>query len=132
MALTRVWNITSDPSTDVPVQNLMVLGKLLKPGQSMQIDEKDLEKAHKTKKDVSLQLLAIGKTLPSYLAAKAKATLPADLPRGHGQVPAEAMAADVAAKVDEKVVVTESVAAETKPAEDASTDESRKFKHNRR
>lgn len=131
MSLTRVWNITSDPSTDVVAQNLMVMGKTLRPGQSMQIDEKALATAHKVKKDVGLKLLAIGKTAPAYLLTKKKAVLSADIARGHGGVPVEAIAADapakVEAKLEEKVTVTDSVETELKPA-----DENKKWKHNRR
>lgn len=89
MGMTRVWNVTSDPSTNVPVQNLMVLGKLLKPGQSMQVDEGELKTAHKTTKNIAAGLLAVGKTAPGFLARAAKATLPAGLARSHGAVDAK-------------------------------------------
>lgn len=103
MATTRVWNITSDPNTDVAAQNLMVLGKLLKPGQSMQVEEGLLKNAHKVKKDIERQLLAVGKTPPSYLAPKVKATLPDSVARAHGGVPVVAIAADASAKIEEKL-----------------------------
>jgi len=88
--MTRVWNITNDPSTDVPAQNLVVLGKLLKPGQSMQVDEARLKYAHKTKKDIEAKLLAVGKAPPSYLATAVMAKLPEGMARSSisGAIPA--------------------------------------------
>lgn len=83
MGMTRVWNVSNDPSTDVVPQNLMVRGKLLRPGQSMQVDEASLKNAHKTKKDIEAKLLAVGRATPSYLAAVGKAMLPAEMARGH-------------------------------------------------
>ena len=122
MAMTRVWNVTSDPSSEVPAQNLMVLGKLLRPGQSMQVDDKVLKNAHKVTKDVGMQFLAIGKTAPSYLAAGVKAELPKTVARSHGGVPVAAIAEDAPAKVEEKlsdhVEVKDSVSVETKPSDD--------------
>lgn len=113
MSMTRVWNVTSDPSTDVELQNLMVMGRLLRPGQSMQVDDAKLKTAHKVQKDVGLKLLAIGKGTPAYLAAGAKARLPATVARSHGEVPVEAIAADAPAKVEavlsEKVEVKDEV-----------------------
>lgn len=87
MGMTRLWNITDDPNTEMPPQNLVVLGKLLKPGQSMQVDEVALKKAHKTQKNIQDKLLAVGKATPGYLKAATRASLPAELPRGHGAAP---------------------------------------------
>jgi hypothetical protein len=124
MSMTRLWNVTSDPSTDVPVQNLMVLGKVLKPGQSMQIDDAQLKAAHKTKKDIEAGFLAVGKGAPGYLAASTKATLASDLPRAHGPTAAATPAAKPieAPKAEVKV--------ETK-TEEPKKDDSKWGKHKR-
>jgi hypothetical protein len=137
MSMTRVWNVTNDPSTDVLAQNLMVLGKLLKPGQSMQVEEASLKTAHKVTKDVGLKLLAVGKTPPSYLVAGVKATLPVTVARAHGEVPVEAIAADAPAAVEDKL--SEEKPEETKPSadsestvSDASDNDNRGFGKSRR
>lgn len=145
MSLTRIWNITDDVNPNVKPQNIMVLGTLLKPGRSVQVDEKALVKAHKVKKDRDAGLLFIGKNLPSsYLRAKApaRAKLPAGVAQAHAPVltpaapPAEPVKkvvevvdevkvkdeAKVKVKVEAEVVHTDA------PAEEESVDEGKKKK----
>ena len=105
MGTTRVWNVTSHPDTDVPSQNLTVLGKVLKPGDSVEIDEADLETAHKLKAYVKAGLLAVSKSAPSFMAAAHKVILANSVNRNHGEAavaPAKVEARPV--KVEEKKV----------------------------
>lgn len=119
MTMTRVWNVTSDPSTEVPVQNLLILGRLLKPGQSIQIEEEFLKTAHKIKKYAEAGLLAIGSASPGYLTKTTRALLPKDLARGHGPAPVPAMEEPEKGKSEVKAVEAKAEAktAETKVEE---------------
>jgi hypothetical protein len=71
MATTKIWNISDGPNPDVTPQNVMVMGKLLKPGQALMIEEGKLKNAHKVKKEAAAGLLHIGKKAPAdYLMLK--------------------------------------------------------------
>jgi len=78
MAMTRIWNVTNNPATPVVPQNLLVLGKLLYPGKSMQVDEELLKTAHKIHKDEIGKLLYVGKEPPSYLQKTKKIVVKAE------------------------------------------------------
>jgi hypothetical protein len=103
----RVWNITDDSRTEVPPHNRMVLGKTIKPGRSVLVDEDRLRMASKVQKEVTMGYLHVGNQLPkSYSAQKQPPRAVADarrvdesgrvvaeqapsVLRGHGQVPTE-------------------------------------------
>lgn len=71
MAMTKIWNISDGPNPDVAPQNVMVMGKLLKPGQAMSVDEANLKTAHKVRKEAASGILHIGKKAPpDYLMMK--------------------------------------------------------------
>ena len=87
MGITRIWNVTDDPSTDVVAQKVVVLGKEILPGRFIQVDEAVLERAHKLKGEIDLKLVYVGKNPPArYLAGKkpVKAVLDAEIARSHG------------------------------------------------
>jgi len=131
MAMVRVWNITDDTNPDVKPHNRMVLGKVLKPGQAVKVDEARLARAHKVHKDVKAGYLHIGNQPPvSYTSVKKPPRAKADARRvdehgkakgqpvapahGHGNAEAPVL------EVKDEVAVTEEVAAELKPAEEAA------------
>lgn len=97
MATTKIWNISDwDDNEQVGPQNVMVMGKLLKPGQAMTVDEAKLEKAHKVHKEVELGYLFIGKKAPAgYMRQKhpEHRKLPPGVSRSQGAPKAEAPAA---------------------------------------
>jgi len=70
--MTRVWNITDGGQEGVKPHNRMVLGKSLKPGQYVQVDESRLAGATKIRQDESAKLLYIGKQPPAWYAQKKK------------------------------------------------------------
>ena len=127
--MVKVWNITDANGKG---QNRMVLGKTVKPGRAVNVDEARLAKAHKVHRDVDAQLLYIGPRPPAwYLAKKKPARARADARRvgpdgrlenpaeaqvavskGHGKLPAKAAATEVA--VEEK--------AEEEPAEETASE----------
>lgn len=145
MPVTRVWNITDSGKKGVTSHNRMVLGEVVKPGKSMRVDEDRLVGATKLHQDVSANLLFIGKRPPDWYAkmkkpprAVADARIVNDkgemlgkkvaVAKGHERLPAEAMAADVAGKIEEAApeAATEEAAAEPVevPAESEATEES--------
>lgn len=65
MAMTRIWNITDDASSDVKPQNLVLFGHCVHPGKFLVIDESQLVGARKVEKAVKEKLLYVGKKLPS-------------------------------------------------------------------
>lgn len=75
MGITRIWNVTNDPSTDVKAQNLLVMGKLLLPGKYMQLDEARLKQAHALQKDIDRKYLLVSKNPPAYLEKASKSVL---------------------------------------------------------
>jgi hypothetical protein len=82
MAMKRVWNITDDANSKVKPHNRMVLGKILKPGQAVQVDEARLARAHKVHKDEAAGYLHIGPRPPaSYQAVKRPPRAKADARR---------------------------------------------------
>ena len=82
MAMVRVWNITDDTNPDVKPHNRMVLGKVVKPGRAVQVDEARLARAHKVHKDVAAGFLFIGPKPPaSYQAVKTPPRATADARR---------------------------------------------------
>lgn len=124
MAMTRIWNITDDVNPDVKPQNLMVLGSLVKPGRSVQVDEARLKAAHKVKKDVAAGLLFIGKTPPlSYARSKTPARAKLDKGVKKAHVPTkpvvEKAPAEAVVPIVEEVKVEDEVKVELKPAEEA-------------
>lgn len=65
MSMTKVWNITDDESNpNVRSQLRMVLGRAVKPGRAVQVEEARLVNAHKVHKDVEAKLLFIGPRPP--------------------------------------------------------------------
>lgn len=72
MATTKIWNISDyAEKEEVSPQNVMVMGRLLKPGQAMAIDEEKLKTAHKVKKEAEAGILFIGKKAPAgYMMQK--------------------------------------------------------------
>lgn len=71
MATTKIWNISDGPNPKVAPQNVMVMGKLLKPGQAMVIDDAKLKTAHKVREEAASGILHIGKKAPKdYLMMK--------------------------------------------------------------
>jgi len=89
MGLTKVWNITDDTNPEVAPRSLMVLGRVLKPGQAVKIEEAHLKTAHKVHDDVTRGLLYIGMKPPaSYLKVKKPPRAKVDVPRSHGPITA--------------------------------------------
>jgi hypothetical protein len=121
MEMTRVWNITNDPESKVQPQNLNVLGRVLRPGKSIQVTVESLKNAHKTMRDVERQLLAIGKDVPEYLRPKTKATLLDSMARAHGSAPVVAIAEAAPAQVE--AVLTETVATEEPTKEEYKSED---------
>lgn len=70
--MTRVWNITDGGQAGVKPHNRMVLGKMLKPGQYISVEESRLAGAIKIRQDVSAKLLHVGKQPPSWYSQKKK------------------------------------------------------------
>ena len=105
MGMTRIWNVTDDPSTDVVAQKLVVMGKEIMPGRFIQVDEALLERAHKLKNEIARKLVYVGKNPPGrYAAVKnpVKATLDASIARSHGGVEAEVAKTVVVVAAEEK------------------------------
>ena len=87
MGMTRVWNITDDPTTKVTEQVIVVLGKAVTPGHFVAVDEASLKLAHKLKDEVQQGLVFIGKNPPArYTAWKKplKARINPSIARSHG------------------------------------------------
>jgi len=140
MAVTRIWNITDGGQKGVTPHARMVLGQTLKPGQFVRVEAARLIGATKVKADANAQMLAIGE-LPAWYAAKKKpprAVVDAriikpdgkvegrkvEVAKGHASgVPAKAMAADVAKKIDEVAPGTEVVEPEPPKAEETTVEE---------
>lgn len=119
MAVTRIWNITDGGQEGVTPHTRMVLGQSLKPGQFMRVEAVRLVGATKLQEEVNAKLLAVGAQPPQWYAQKKKPPRAVvdgrivgedgravgkkvAVVKGHvGGVPAEAMAADVAEKIDE-------------------------------
>ena len=92
--MTRIWNITDDPNTDVPAQPVVVLGKTIMPGRFAAVDSSLLTNAHKLKEDIANKLVFVGKNPPvTYVQTKspAKATLDPKVNRSHGALAAVAV-----------------------------------------
>ena len=68
----RVWNVTDGPFSPVKGQTLMVLGRVLKPGRAVQVEEARLVKAHKVHALVKEGWLYIGPKLPDWYVAMKK------------------------------------------------------------
>ena len=111
MAMVRVWNITDGGRPGVHPHNRMVLGKAVKPGQAVQVEEARLKIAKKVHKDVGGGILFVGPRPPAwYLDIKKPPKAVADgrrvgadgkmvgpkvaVAKGHTRLPAEAIAAD--------------------------------------
>jgi len=129
----KVWNITDDTTTSATPRNMMVLGKNLRPGQGVKVDEERLKKAHKTRKDIDNKLLHVGPIPPPHYLRKKKpprAKLAKGVGRTHSQTVKDA-AGEAAEKVEVKLGDTveppkEEVAVEAEPVEaeaDTSKDE---------
>lgn len=127
MTMTKVWNLTDAKTSPVKPRVRMVLGRAVKPGRAVQVEETHLEKAHKVRKEVKEKILFIGRRPPAwYTATKKPPRAFADARRvgengridpteaktvvakGHERLPAEAIAGDSAKAVD-KATVEESV-----------------------
>jgi hypothetical protein len=88
MGMTRVWNITDDPTTKVQERLVVVCGKAVMPGRFVNVDEDILKNAHKLKAEVQQGLVFIGKNPPAKYAAwkkPLKAQLPKGMARAHGE-----------------------------------------------
>lgn len=118
MGMTRIWNVTDDPSTDVVAQKVVVLGKEIMPGRFIQVDEAVLERAHKLQAEIDQKHVYIGKNPPGRYAAikkPAKAGLNVMIARSHGEVPVEAIKAAAPGVVEEKI--SETPVADAQPEE---------------
>lgn len=86
--VTKVWNVSDWPATDVESQLLMVLGVSVAPGACIEVPDERLVNAHKTQKDKEAGLLYIGdQPPPAYLAFKRRKKhlrLPPGVKRAHG------------------------------------------------
>lgn len=72
MAMVRVWNITDGGRSGMSAHNRMILGKSVKPGRAIQVEESRLIMAHRVHKDVKDRLLHIGPRPPSWYSQKKK------------------------------------------------------------
>jgi len=107
--MSMVWNLTDDPTTEHAPRILVVLGKRVRPGRFVRVDEERLEKAHKIHKDVENGLLYIGDKPPDHYTA-VKNPLAAVLgpgSRSHGQLPPKVEVVDEV-KVEDEVTLTPS------------------------
>jgi hypothetical protein len=68
--MARVWNVTDGGQPGVTPHSRMVLGRLLKPGRSIEVGESQLLRARKTHRDVEAKLLHVGPTPPSWYSKK--------------------------------------------------------------
>lgn len=112
MTMIRVWNITDDPNSAVEPHNRMVLGKVLKPGRALQVDDSRLVGAHKITAEVNAKMLFIGPRPPAAYsqskspkrvqpdarlvdgAGRRQGTVSPTVARAHGEAPLEAIADD--------------------------------------
>lgn len=121
MGFTKVWNITDDTNPDVAPQNLMVLGRNLKPGQAVKVDEAHLKTAHKVHKDKDRGLLHIGMKPPvSYSKVKKPPRATVDAPRSHGPIK-EVEAEKAVVELKDNVVVEEQAEVTAKAVEEVAT-----------
>ena len=153
----RVWNVTDGPRSPVKGQTMVVLGRVLKPGRAVQVEEERLKKAHKVHALVAEGLLYIGGRAPEWYTKVKKppratadarvvnedgsfvgATIIKPAP-GHGVVvpsanpPVKAKPAVKAEPVDEPVVKAEPVAeAEPVAPEEISGEETKKGRKKKR
>lgn len=123
--MARIWNITDHPGTAHTPRVMMVLGRSIRPGKSINVPDERLAHAKKVQKAVVAKKLAIGSKPPaSYLVAKnlTRLEMPAGAKRSHG--PKVAEAAKAAEKrvivLGDKPEVKEEVAAQVKKADDAA------------
>lgn len=89
MAMTRVWNLSDSPNNSARPTTVMVLGRSLKPGRSLPVDEEALKRAHKLHAEVARGIAFIGKKPPqSYLDRRKppRALLGKDVARTHGMI----------------------------------------------
>jgi hypothetical protein len=152
MAMVRVWNITDGGRSGAHPHNRMILGKAVKPGQAVQVDEARLMIAKKVHKDVESGILYVGPRPPAwYLKVKKppKAVLDGRrvdasgkaagkkvvVAKGHARVPAEAIAADSEKAIKDISLETpeEEVVDEEKAEEEAEgSNKSRRGRNRRR
>jgi hypothetical protein len=130
MATTRVWNISDDPTTEVPPTHIVVLGKDLAPGQFVQVDDSRLKNAHKLKKSVQRKQLWVGMTPPVHYQAFKNTTRP---PKAVlGAIHVQPLSPVLKSTVDTPVTTDEPPAAEPPTLEDLEKPEEsgkRKKKH---
>ena len=100
MAITKVWNITDRPGSKIPPTTMIVLGKTLLPGRSVQVDDRDLDRAHKLRQEIAGGFLAISPDAPTHQAV-VKASLPKGMARSHGTKEAKPEDVKEAAKLEE-------------------------------
>lgn len=118
MGLTKVWNISDWPQTDIKMQTVMVLGTTVPPGRCVEVKEADLKKAHKTMKDRDAGLVYIGAQPPqAYLDAMGRRKR-LKLPKGAARSRGPTDGAKPGSKKAEKVT-TSSRPAEEKKVEEA-------------
>jgi hypothetical protein len=110
--MAKVWNITDHPGTSLPPRVMMVLGRSIRPGKCINVQDALLVNAHKVNRAVKAGKLFIGPKLPGdYLLAKnrgVKVELPDGVARAHGPV------AGATKVLKDKPVVKEAVTAKLK------------------
>jgi len=138
MSMTKVWNITD---ANGPGHQRMVLGRNVKPGRAVQVEEARLVNARKVLQDRDAGLLYIGVRPPAWYLAKKKpprakvdarlvgpdgrvdhAAPQVAVAQGHGRLPAAAIAADSTEAVD-AVKVEEEAAPMEDPVEPEQSSE---------
>jgi len=105
MTTTRVWNITDKADSKVLPTTLVVLGKALAPGRSIQVEESTLELAHKLHREVKAGLVHIGKEQPAH-QSRAHAIIANTVTKSHSGVPIDSIKSDAPAVVEDKLSET--------------------------
>jgi len=81
----RLWNVTDWPETSHKTTDLVVMGKLVKPGQFLDVVPETYEGSSKTKVLVSSKMLHKGKTPPAGYGRAKKIRVPKRHHGGHGK-----------------------------------------------
>jgi hypothetical protein len=72
MSMTRIWNITDGGQPGMKAHTRTVLGRSVKPGRAIRVEEAALKNAHKVNREIQAGFLHVGNTPPSWYAAKKK------------------------------------------------------------
>lgn len=119
---TKVWNLSDDPRTKVEPQTIMMFGRAVAPGRSVEVS-KEVVKNMEGRLSQMTDVIHVGEKAPDdYIAAlgRKKIKLPSAHRRSHG--PGTAPAAPKTQKVEK--VVEEKLST---PAEELSTEELEKL-----